>query len=37
MLVKETFLKFIDDQAECLCPIILTNNMKLELNLTGNF
>lgn len=25
--VKESFLKFIDQQTECLCPVILTNKM----------
>jgi len=25
--VKESFLKFIDQQTECLCPVILTNQM----------
>ena len=26
-------MKFIDEQSECLCPIILTNNMLIELEL----
>lgn len=31
--LKESFMKFIDEQSECLCPIILTNNMLIELEL----
>jgi hypothetical protein len=29
--VKASFIKFIDQNCECLCPIILTTNMYLEL------
>lgn len=29
--VKKSFLKFIDDNCECLCPIILTDQMFIEL------
>ena len=29
--VKQSFIKFVDQNTECLCPIILTNKMIIEL------
>ena len=34
-VVRESFVKFIDENSECLCPILITNEMNLELECNG--
>lgn len=34
--VTSSFIEFIDQNSECLCPIIVSHGMVLELEVNGN-